>query len=519
VDSTRRNTAGQDGPPVFDSYARLSWNPSTRELEKIDTQHADNDATIRRHAGQAGLRLDDGLSAWKRDVRRPGFEHLLERASRGDSQGIAVWHVDRLFRQPRDLEKLIDLADKGFRVISSHGARDLSDPDDRFILRIEVAHAARSSDDASRRIRRRLQHYRERGRPAGRPGFGFERIDRTTRISDIPSDAIRPSVSAGQVQAERVALRDAVDDFLAGRVTQVGIARRWNRTGLWTPEGNEWDSVSVRDTLSRPLLAGRVEHDGQLISRVGGDPIIDEGSWLRLRAMIVGRRRGRPYANQHLASGIALCGACGRPLSGRAESATGRGSYRCNKQRKGCGRIDISIRRVDAELRALTIARLSDPRHADAITAVRSQVSARLSAVLEEIDQIEGLARALSERVGRREMSLADFDNSYRFLQDDLAPLVEERDQLRAIALGDGTASVMTDVDIAEEWDGAESTADRRALLREAIGADQLRFLPARQHGKRVFNPERIILVAASEPLLVDTASGPPSTAVRVHPS
>jgi hypothetical protein len=501
------NTAGQGREPVFDSYARLSWNPSTHELEKIDTQHHDNDGTIQRHGGQLGLRLDDGLSAWKRNVRRPGFEQLLERAGRGESQGIAVWHVDRLFRQPRDLEKLIDLADRGFRVISSHGARDLSDPDDRYILRIEVAHAARSSDDASRRIRRRLQDYRERGRPAGRPGFGFERIDRSTKLRDMPADGVRSSVSLELVHAERVALHEAVDDLLTGSVTQVEIARRWNRAGLWTPEGNEWDSVSVRDTLSRPLLAGRIEHDGQLASRVDGEPIVDEGSWLRLRAMIAGRRRGRPYTNQHLASGIALCGACGRPLSGRAESATGRGSYRCNRQRKGCGRIDISVRRVDAELRALTIARLSDPRHAEAIAAVRSQVSDRMSAVLHEIDQIESLARALSERVGRREMSLADFDNSYRFLQEDLSPLVVERDELSAIALGDGVVNTMTEVDIAREWDEAPTTADRRALLREAIGSDQLRILPAKQHGKRVFNPNRIILVDPAERLASDAPS------------
>lgn len=31
-------------------------------------------------------------------------------------QGIVIWHVDRLFRQPRDLERLIDLADTGFLV-------------------------------------------------------------------------------------------------------------------------------------------------------------------------------------------------------------------------------------------------------------------------------------------------------------------------------------------------------------------------------------------------------------------
>jgi hypothetical protein len=70
-------------------------------LEKIDNQHDDDDATVQRHGGRLGLRLDDGLSAWKRDVRQPGGELLLERASGADSQGIAVWHVDRLFRPPR----------------------------------------------------------------------------------------------------------------------------------------------------------------------------------------------------------------------------------------------------------------------------------------------------------------------------------------------------------------------------------------------------------------------------------
>ena len=151
--------------PVFDSYARLSWNPSTRELEKIDTQHRDNEATIARHGGTVGRYLDDGLSAWKAVVRRKDFETLLERARAGVTQGIAVWHVDRLFRQPRDLERLIDLADHGFRVISSHGSRDLSDPDDRFILRIEVAQAGRSSEGMPQRTRRRQQRYRKEGRP------------------------------------------------------------------------------------------------------------------------------------------------------------------------------------------------------------------------------------------------------------------------------------------------------------------------------------------------------------------
>jgi hypothetical protein len=67
--------------PVFDFYGGCRGTPTTRELEKIETQHDDNETTIKRHGGTVGAQLDDGLSAWKLGVRRPGFEKLLERAS------------------------------------------------------------------------------------------------------------------------------------------------------------------------------------------------------------------------------------------------------------------------------------------------------------------------------------------------------------------------------------------------------------------------------------------------------
>ncbi|HEY1573286.1 MAG TPA: hypothetical protein VGG05_18230 [Pseudonocardiaceae bacterium] len=47
-----------------------------------------------------------------------------------ESDGIVVWHTDRLFRQPGDLELLIELDDRGFLVASAHGSRNLADPDE-----------------------------------------------------------------------------------------------------------------------------------------------------------------------------------------------------------------------------------------------------------------------------------------------------------------------------------------------------------------------------------------------------
>jgi site-specific DNA recombinase len=129
-----------------------------------------------------------------------------------------VWHVDRLFGQPRDLERLIGLADHGFRVISSHGSRDLSDLDDRYILRIEVAHAARSSDDSRGGSGGAISATARRAaRWVGRPGFGFARRDRSQpQPTDGPAghpepegtDRARPLVPAEQVAAEQRALRE-----------------------------------------------------------------------------------------------------------------------------------------------------------------------------------------------------------------------------------------------------------------------------------------------------------------------
>jgi site-specific DNA recombinase len=154
-------------------------------------------------------------------------------------------------------------------------------------------------------------------------------------------------------------------------------------------------------------------------------------------------------------------------------------------------------------LRSLTITRLSDARYAAAIATARAQVSARLATVGAEIEQIEQVAAALSEKVGRREMSMADFERSYSFLHADLAPLLAEREQLSGSGAIDGPSVALSGVEVARQWDDAEDTTARRAMLVDAIGTDQVRVLPASAFPDvraNAFNPDRIVLVPADAP-------------------
>ncbi|MGH3760529.1 recombinase family protein [Actinophytocola sp.] len=315
---------------MLDSYARLSKNPNTGEFEKIETQWADNRGAIDRLGGVLGVELEDGLSAWRKGVRRPGWERLLERVQSGASNGIVVWHTDRLFRQPRDLEKLIDLADKGFLVASAHGSRDLSDPDDRFILRIEVAQSAKESDDKSRRVRRRFATFRENGMGhiGGPRRFGWPGRDLTWTPGESETDEDRPMVSAVLVARERRAIAEATDAVLSG-VSDAVVAREWNEQGLLTVEGNTWVRLAVKSVLSRPTNAGLIEHDGKLVATMPGEPIVDPTKFELLRTKYAARRRGRVAGEVgpgYIGTGIIRCGQpnCGARLSAR----NGDGFYR-----------------------------------------------------------------------------------------------------------------------------------------------------------------------------------------------
>jgi len=136
--------------------------------------------------------VDNNRSAWQRSRKRPGWDALLGVIRAGRVAHVIVYHPDRLMRQPRDLEELLTLSDE--HDITLHGQanrRDLSNADDRFFLRIEVAHSCRSSDDTSRRLRDALEDRARAGRPhaSARRAYGY--APGGTAIVDSEAEIVR----------------------------------------------------------------------------------------------------------------------------------------------------------------------------------------------------------------------------------------------------------------------------------------------------------------------------------------
>lgn len=350
-------------------YCRLSYAPDG-SVEKVERQEADcRDLAQRLRWGisEAHVYVDNSRSAWQRNRKRPGWDALLAAVESGDVDSIIVYHGDRLMRQPYDLEKLISAADmKGIRIASVSGTRDLDNPDDRFILRIEVAQACRESDNTSRRVRRGLESRAANGLTqfgGNRPfGYGVQTGTRTKVDADTGRTVEAPVYdTTRQVPEEADVLAGAVRRLLAGQ-SKSGVVR-WMNERSRTTEGNAWTGKTLDGVLMSPRISGQLERGGRLLPAVW-DGIITPEQWEDVKALY--RRNAETYRypgreRKYLLSGIAECWNCHstmrvRPQSGKRNRRTL--YYYCPACRR-CGR---SLEHLDGYVVGRVLRVLNDPR-------------------------------------------------------------------------------------------------------------------------------------------------------------
>ena len=232
----------------------------------------------------------------------------------GAYRHVIVYHADRLMRQPHDLERLLSIADD--RHVILHGQanrRDLSNADDRFFLRIEVAQACKSSDDTSRRVRDALADRKEAGKPhTGRRQFGYTK------------DGMKV------VEKEAAIVRDIFRMYLEGK-TPAKIARYIHEQGFRTSMGKVWQADTVRNLLQSKRVAGVQRIEESRVVMGAWPAIIDMGQWREVQERRATRSRQEKVRCEaksfYKARGIVMC-TCGTRMGG-SSSTRGSHIYRC----------------------------------------------------------------------------------------------------------------------------------------------------------------------------------------------
>lgn len=327
-------------------YARLSVAGDADETG-VDRQLKDG----RAHAERLGATstttyVDDGISAFNKRTKRPQFERLVEDIEAGKVDVVIAWRTDRLARQGRDAERLLDAIEGRARVVTIADGLDSTTPAGDFMLRMLVQLGNWESKGISARVRRAHEAIAERGIPGGGPrGFGHT----ADRSQFVPEEA--------------EAIREAAERLLAGESVK-SILRDWNRRGLLTPRGNPWQHSAFVKLLQQPRMVG-----ARMLRGVVGTgyipPILDRETWDRVSALLTDPTRkptkpgGQP---RHLLTGLMRCGVCSRPLKAKGNSGKKNGpnysTYGCVT---GCGKVWIKASRTDEYIEGLVLAALDSP--------------------------------------------------------------------------------------------------------------------------------------------------------------
>ena len=394
-------------------YCRISLAVLNDTTKTDDQARQCRELCERRGWEVAGVYTDNSKSAWKKGVRRPGWDALLTAVGAGEFGAIVTYWGDRLVRQPRDLEDLLDLREtRQITLASIAGQYDFDNPDHRMMMRWEVARACNESDNISRRKINGYERMRREGRvrPGGRGGraFGFE-----------PGDT-------GIREDEAAIVRETARRILAGE-SRGTVARDMAARGITTTAGSPFRHSTITRTLTRPRYAGLMP-DG--VSPAAWPAILGRGEWEMLCAVLSAKGAAFGHATnarRHLLSGIAACGECGSPL--QVNPSNGRKGrppqvgYACRAD--GCRKVYRSRPLLDAYVTGRLVARLNredNPAPEVDVTSSAGRELAALTARREEtVAVIESLADHPGQRIDVLARALASFDEKIAAVRGQMA--------------------------------------------------------------------------------------------------
>jgi site-specific DNA recombinase len=142
-------------------YVRISDDDGTALGVKRQEDDCRRDAA-RRQWNVLRVFVDNDVSA-STGKPRPAYRRMLAALAEGQAQAVIVWDLDRLYRQPIELEEFIALADRhGILLASIGGDVDLSTPQGRLVARMKGAVARHEVEQLSRRAsRKKLRRFRD----------------------------------------------------------------------------------------------------------------------------------------------------------------------------------------------------------------------------------------------------------------------------------------------------------------------------------------------------------------------
>jgi DNA invertase Pin-like site-specific DNA recombinase len=414
--------------------------------------------------------VDNDVSAYS-GKPRASYQRMLDDLAAGRRDAVIVYNLDRLHRQPAELEQFVTLCEKAgvTNVATVTADVDLGNDDGLFMARMFAAFAAKESGRKSARMKRKFEQNAIEGRPHGgstRP-FGYA-DDRTTVI-----------------ESEAVMIRAMVERFLAGESAR-SLAAWLQDQGVPTVYGKPWRSNVVATMLANPRLAGLRAYNGVVVGPAAWPAIITEDQHRRILAL-TGQKRisGKRAPRRYLLSGMLRCGKCGGKLYSAARETTRRYVCLSGPDHEGCGRLTVVAAPVETLIAKAVLHRLDTPDLADAL-AGRAAKDAALAVVVDALAEDQAQLRELADAYGQKLITMREWLSAKKPIEDRIA---EAEKHISRATHSDALAGLPGNGEqLRTSWD--DLNLDRQAAILAAV-LDHAVIAPGTP-GSRSLDPARV---------------------------
>lgn len=377
--------------------------------------------------------VDNSISASDARKNRPGYDALVSSYEAGEFDALVCYDLDRLTRQPRQLEDWIDAAEgRGLALVTANGEADLTTDGGRLFARIKLAVAKGEVDRKSRRQRDAASQRAK----LGRPPLGV-RLTGYTVTGDIVSE-------------EADTVRRIFKLFHSGESLR-SICRTLGDEGATTRRGKPWNPSTIRGILVNPRYAGRAIYQGRPTGELGNwEPLVSGDVFDLVQARIndPGRITNRQGTDRrHLGSGLFVCAECDQPVSGWSQ-----GRYRCKDRHvnRARGPVDTWVREViAARLRREDMAELLAPAEAE------------LAPLIAEKDRLHDRLRRIGADYDAERIDGFRFQSATERVRAELAAIEQ---QMAARTTGMALAEILSAPDPAAAFLDASVMAQRAVI-------------------------------------------------------
>lgn len=417
------------------------------------------------------ITLPDGRQ--ERRTYRPAFRELLAMLWDGRANGILTEALDRLVRDHRDGEDLLDAV-----VRMKVSARSLSETltltrggTDKEVSDFRAEVAAAHKESVTKRFRAkkgRKRKQRKGEHPGGTRPFGFDN-DGTTH---------RPV----EVEALRYAARAVLQvDALTGKRTALRqVARDLDAQGVRAAKGGPMTARALREYLLRARNVGLCEWQGEY-TKAAWEPILDRDTWEAVVGVLTESSRTTTpgTAAKYLGSGVFLCGVCATlpadqrgvvrchaqsHISKRTGEKVSYNRYVCHRNGSDTGHLALRVDLTDALVLETVVEVLAHP-----------DITAALQPTVPDVD-VDGL-RAEAARIRASMADLAKDMMAGHITRDQMLAgtatgsemLAEVEKVLRTANVRPSAAATLADQpDVRAAWEGL-TLVQRKGILAELM--------------------------------------------------